>query len=210
VNRLAAAASTLVVPAWPTPFTYATTVPLERTSAAHREAGRVVALRALALAGCAVADLPPRSGRRPIWPTGYVGSIAHDDALAVAVAASAGSALTVGIDVERFDALTPRDANMVLRDDELEFVGDDPSRATLLWSVKESAYKAWCTGLDIELERVDPRDIHVAVRDSVVDEVHAVGELRDRVAVLGALAAGSIRLGDLVVTLAWKLASARA
>ena len=205
MNRLAAAVHQLLVPAWPTQFTYATTVPLERTPAAHREAGRIVALHALGLAGCEAAELPPRSGRRPIWPAGFVGSIAHDDALAVAVAARAGSVHTVGIDVERFDALTPRDAYVVLRDDELDFVGNEPSRATLLWSVKESAYKAWCTGLDIELDRVDPRDIHVAVVDSVALEVHAVGELRDRVAALGALQVGAMRLGDLVVTLAWKL-----
>ena len=196
----------LVVPAWPSQFTYATTVPLERTPAAQREAGRVVALHALSLAGCNAAELPPRSGRRPIWPVGFVGSIAHDDVLAIAVAAPTQSTNTVGIDVERFDALNPRDAYVVLRDDELAFVGDDHSRATMLWSLKESAYKAWCTGLDIELDHVDPRDIHVLVRDSVVHHVDAVGSLRDRVAIVGALQAGSMRLDDLVVTLAWKLA----
>ncbi|HUP71408.1 MAG TPA: 4'-phosphopantetheinyl transferase superfamily protein [Acidimicrobiales bacterium] len=204
MNRLAAAVRELVVPAWPAQFAYATTVPLDRTPAAHREAGRLVALHALARAGCRAAELPPRPGRRPIWPAGFVGSIAHDDALAVAVAARADSVLTVGVDVEQFDALSPRDASVVLRDAEIEFVGDEPSRATMLWSAKESAYKAWCTGLDLDLDRVDPRDVHVFV-ESVTHQVHAMGQLRDRVAAVGALQVGSMRLGDLVVTLAWKL-----
>jgi 4'-phosphopantetheinyl transferase EntD len=125
--------------------------------------------------------------------------------LAVAVAARADSALTVGVDVEHFDALSPRDASVVLRDAEIEFVGDDPSRATMLWSAKESAYKAWCTGLDMDLDRVDPRDINVVVVESEAHQVHAMGQLRDRVAAVGALEVGSMRLDDLVVTLAWKL-----
>jgi phosphopantetheinyl transferase (holo-ACP synthase) len=200
----------LSVPAWPTQFWFATTVPLERTPSAHTDAGRLAALHALALAGCPVAELPPRSGRRPTWPAGFVGSIAHDDALAVAVAARVGIARTIGIDVERHDALSVGDADVVLRDEELELVCDDPSLATLLWSAKESAYKAWCTGLDIELDRVDPRDIHVTIVDSVALEVHATGKLHDRVAAIGTLQARKLRLGDLLLTLAWKLSTASA
>ena len=88
-----------------------------------REAGRLVALHALALAGCDAAELPPRSGRRPAWPAGFVGSIAHDDALAVAVAARiatrrAPSASTSNATTHS----TSRDAVVVLRDEELEFV----------------------------------------------------------------------------------------
>ena len=211
MNRLSAAAvRELCMPVWPTEFSFATMVPLERTPAAHSEAGRLVALYALALAGCDAAELPPRSGRRPAWPAGFVGSIAHDDALAVAVAARVGSARAIGIDVERHDALDVGDAAVVLRDEELEFARDDSSRATMLWSAKESAYKAWCTGLDVELDRVDPRDIRVTVLDSVALQVDAVGELRDRVATIGALRAGSVRLDDLVITLAWKLVPAPA
>ena len=195
----------LSVPDWPTEFACAATVPLERTRAAHTEAGRLVALHALARAGCETTELPPRTGRRPTWPVGFVGSIAHDNALAVAVAARVGAVRTVGIDVERHDALSARDAFVVLRDEELGFVGDDPSLATLLWSAKESAYKAWCTGLHVELDRVDPRDIHVTAHDHVALEVRAMGDLRARVATIGALRGRSLRLGDLVLTLVWKL-----
>ena len=211
MNQLAAVTvRELSVPTWPTHFSFATTVPLQRSPAAHTEAGRLVALHALGLAGCHAVELPPRSGRRPAWPTGFVGSIAHDDALAVAVAARAGAARTLGIDVERHDALDAGDAVIVLRDEERELVRDDASVATLLWSAKESAYKAWCTALDADLDGVDPRDIHVTVLDSGALRVDAVGELHDRVAAIGALDGGSLRLGDLLLTLAWKLQPAPA
>ena len=200
----------LLVPTWPTHFSLATTVPLQRSPAAHTEAGRLVAVHALRLAGCDVVELPPRSGRRPAWPTGFVGSISHDDALAVAVAARIGAARTLGIDVERHDALDARDAVVVLRDEEREFGRGDSSVATLLWSAKESAYKAWCTGLDVELDGVDPRDIHVTVLESGALRMDAVGELHDRVAPIGVLDGGSLRLGDLLITLAWKLQPAPA
>ena len=207
MNRLATMkVRDLAVPDWPTAFACATTVPLERTRAAQTEAGQLVARHALARAGCETTELPPRSGRRPTWPIGFSGSIAHDDALAIAVASPTGTARAIGIDVERHDALSARDAIFVLDDDEREFVGEDASLATLVWSAKESAYKAWCTGLDVELERVDPRDIHVITQDCVALEVQATGELLARVASIGALRARSLRLDHLVVTLAWKLA----
>jgi len=190
---------------WPAQFVCATTVPLDRTPAAHTEAGRTAALHALARAGCDATALPPRTGRRPAWPSGFVGSIAHDDALAIAVAAGVDTARTLGVDVEGHDALSAGDAHVVLRDSELAFVGGDASVATLLWSAKESAYKAWCTGLDTDLDGVDPRDIHVTVLDQCALQVQAVGELRDRVAAIGVLQGRSLRQGDLVITLVWKL-----
>ena len=211
MNRLATTAiHDLSVPDWPAQFVCATTVPRDRTPAAHTEAGRIAALHALARAGCDATELPPRTGRRPAWPSGFVGSIAHDDALAIAVAARVDIAYTIGIDVEGHDALSAADAYVVLRDEELELVSDDPSLATLLWSAKESAYKAWCTGLDIDLDGVDPRDIHVTVLDSCALQVHAVGELGDRVAAVGVLQGRSLRLHDLVITLVWKLGPAAA
>lgn len=206
MNHLAQVSTRELTPSdWPAQLVCSTTVPLDRTPAAHTRAGRTAALHALARAGCNATELPPRTGRRPAWPSGFVGSIAHHDALAVAVAARVDTACTLGIDVEGHDALGAGDAYVVLRNDELAFVGGDPSVATLLWSAKESAYKAWCTGLDTDLDGVDPRDIHVTALDSCALQVEAVGELRDRVTAIGALQGRSLRLEDLVITLVWKL-----
>ena len=129
--------------------------------------------------------------------------------MAIAVAARAEATTAIGIDVERHDALSAVDAAVVLRDDECEFVGSDPALATLLWSAKESAYKAWCTGVDADLDHVAPRDVHLSRVDSAgVDSVRmvarAVGDLAARVATVGALQVRALRAGDLVITLAWR------
>ncbi|MEO8696266.1 MAG: 4'-phosphopantetheinyl transferase superfamily protein [Acidimicrobiales bacterium] len=195
----------LDVPEWPNRFVCATTMPLAPNPSAHTEAAGLAALHALALAGCTATQLPPRAGHRPAWPIGFVGSIAHDNALAVALVARRDVVRTLGVDVERHDALAVDDARVVLCDDELDFVGDDAALATLLWSAKESAYKAWCTALDVDLERVDPRDIRVAVLGRRELEIGAVGELQERVAPIGALQGRSVRVGDLAITAAWKL-----
>ena len=199
----------LCLPDCPPEFACSTTVPLDRSPAAHHDAGRQVALHALARVGCALTELPATTTRRPRWPSGFVGSIAHDDAMAIAVAARTDATAAIGIDVERHDALSPVDAAVVLRDDELEFIGSDPALATLLWSAKESAYKAWCTGVDADLDHVDPRDVHIGRVDSgSADAVHlvarAVGDLAARVAAVGALQVRSLRAGDLVITVAWR------
>lgn len=195
----------MAIPQWPAEFAYSTTVPLDRSPAAHTDAGQRAAIHALARAGCSIAELPPRTGRRPAWPAGFTGSIAHDDALAIAVVARSDAATCLGIDVERYDALSVRDARVVLHDDELDFADDDPALATLIWSAKESAYKAWCTGVDVDLERVDPRDIRIAVPRADTFHARATGALADRVASIGALHGRWMRVDALVITLAWRV-----
>ena len=198
----------LRIAGWPHALTYASTVPVDATPTAQRAAGQRAALDALARAGCGVDTLPPRVSALPRWPHGFVGSIAHDAALAVAVAARRDVVHTVGIDVERHDALDTDDASLVLTADERAFAGTDNAIATLLWCAKESAYKAWCTALAVVLDAVDPRDIHVAVGAGSGLRIEAHGALATRVASIGALQGASGRVDDLLVTLAWKLAPA--
>ena len=190
---------------WPRALIYASSVPSDSTPAAQHAAGQRAALDALADSGCPVATLPPRVDALPRWPHGFVGSIAHDAALAVAVAARRAVAHTVGIDVEHHDALDADDATLVLTADERAFARADNTITTLLWCAKESAYKAWCAALDVVLDAVDPRDIHVTVRSRTDLRIEAHGELASRVAAVGALHGSSRRVDDLVVTLAWKL-----
>jgi len=198
----------LSLPEWPTEFICSATVPTDSSRAAHTAAGERAALDALARAGCTVAALPPRSGQRPAWPAGFTGSIAHDDTLAIAVVARAAAVTAIGVDVERFDALDPRDATLVLREDELELVGDDPIMATRVWSAKESAFKAWCTGLDVDLDHVDPLDIHIELVGVGARALSAcaTGALGKRVASIGALRGCYARVDDVVITLVWSAA----
>lgn len=195
----------LWLPGWPRGFVCAASVPADSTPAAQSAAGRRAALDALRRAGSDAQTLPAKLVTVPRWPDGFVGSIAHDASLAVAVAAPRDLAQTVGIDVERHDALDAGDATLVLTDDEQEFAGGDNGVTTLLWCAKESAYKAWCTALGVALDAVDPRDVHViAVAPSGL-RIHASGALARRVASIGTLEGGWRRVDDLVLTLVWKL-----
>ena len=125
-------------------------LPAENASIATRQnrardasgAGRHIAhdlLRRLGHADLAV--LRGRAGN-PVWPAGIAGSIAHDDEIAVAVAARSEELTSVGVDIEPAVPL-PHDLRAVVvapRDR----LGDlDPGLASrILFAAKEAAYKA--------------------------------------------------------------------
>jgi len=85
----------------------------------------------------------------------------------------------IGIDVEAAGALEVDDAVGVLDLDERS-AATSAEDATLRWSAKESAFKAWSM-VSGGLDRVDPRDLHA---DPAIDgelTVTATGALRGRV-----------------------------
>jgi 4'-phosphopantetheinyl transferase EntD len=126
---------------------------LVRSSVAKRRrdftTGRACARRALA--GLGRAPIPIVTGLRgePIWPPGIVGSITHCDGYRAAAVASDREMLTIGVDAE---------PNEPLPDGVLDLVADAGEKAwitrlaarepavcwdRLLFSAKESVYKAW-------------------------------------------------------------------
>jgi 4'-phosphopantetheinyl transferase EntD len=150
---------------------------------AERDAGAGAAARALAGAGCAEpALLGHEDDGRPSWPAGFTGSIAHADGMAVAAASTRAACHALGIDVERRAALPATDAVAVLDADENASVAahaDPDALATLLWSAKEAAFKAWSTATAGGLGRVDPVDVHVEIDETAgAVEVTARGALR--------------------------------
>jgi phosphopantetheine--protein transferase-like protein len=62
--------------------------------------GRVALRRALRAAGCGEAPIASTPRGAPTLPVGFAGSIAHKQAIAVALAAAAPADVTLGIDVE--------------------------------------------------------------------------------------------------------------
>lgn len=126
-------------------------------------AGRHCARTALAALGIHEFSLLPGVGREPVWPAGVVGSITHSSGLCAAAVAKAEQVPALGIDIERERALdddlvpsicTPREQSMLAR-----FDGD--AWATIVFSAKESVYKAYFPatrfalefhGLEIDLE----------------------------------------------------------
>jgi 4'-phosphopantetheinyl transferase EntD len=130
-----------------------------------REAERAAGRAAARAVDAAVIRYAP-DGQRPIHTKGRAGSIAHTATEAVAVGGDTACVRALGVDVELSAALAVDDARLVLGADEQSFV-DDHARpawaATLLWSAKESAFKAWSHATDGRLGPVDPVDIEVTV-----------------------------------------------
>lgn len=115
--------------------------------------GRLLLREVLRTMGVVPGAILRTTGGRPALPSGVTASLAHDDEVAVCVAASIGGVdLAIGVDVE---PALPLPAEIV--DDVVTAAGDraavtvdgvvDPVRARLLFCVKEAVYKA-CFPLD--------------------------------------------------------------
>jgi 4'-phosphopantetheinyl transferase EntD len=101
------------------------------------------ALRRLGVSAVAV----PRGPRlEPIWPLGVVGSITHCPGFRAAAVALQHDVLTVGIDAEIHDALPSRVLEQVCVDQERAWLAEAREGVhwdRVLFSAKESVYKAW-------------------------------------------------------------------
>jgi 4'-phosphopantetheinyl transferase EntD len=105
-------------------------------------AARIVARELLAEFGHAEAPVPKHTSGAPIWPAGIVGSMAHDDRIAVAAVARQRDFGAVGIDVEPATPLPADMLALVATAPELTGLADDPLSGRLLFAIKEAVYKA--------------------------------------------------------------------
>ncbi|MBB5112829.1 4'-phosphopantetheinyl transferase superfamily protein [Micromonospora echinospora] len=118
-----------------------------------------------ALAHLGYAPVPIRSGarREPVWPDGVVGSITHCAGYRAAAVAPAGALAGLGIDAEPHEPLPDGVAGVVTVAGEPERLAAlraaDPATHwdRLLFSAKESVYKAWypLTGRWLGFEEAD-------------------------------------------------------
>jgi 4'-phosphopantetheinyl transferase EntD len=94
----------------------------------------------------------------PIWPAGIVGSMAHDDQIAVAAVGLRRDLDAVGIDIEPATALPPDMLELIATPRERRAVADNPLGAKLLFVIKEAVYKAT---YPLDHEFLDFHDIEV-------------------------------------------------
>jgi 4'-phosphopantetheinyl transferase EntD len=111
-------------------------------------AGRTCARRALELLGFPVHPIGRGPDREPIWPVGIVGSITHCEGYCAAALARATEISSIGIDAEPNEPLAGDVLKMIGRDEEMDtfnaqFSGHEINWGKLLFSAKESFYKAW-------------------------------------------------------------------
>ncbi|MDP9842386.1 4'-phosphopantetheinyl transferase family protein [Streptosporangium lutulentum] len=105
---------------------------------------RYCARQAMARLGLPPVPILPGEHRAPGWPDGVVGSITHCDGYRAAAVSL--EALTVGIDAEPHEPLPDGVLGVVAlpeEREELARLGDQVHWERLLFSAKESVYKAW-------------------------------------------------------------------
>jgi len=123
-------------------------------------AARIVARRLLAGLGApGPVELPRLASGAPSWPPGFVGSLAHDEAVAVAAVARSGAVRGVGIDVEPALPLPAELVDLVATPAERGDLAADLVGARLLFCAKEAVYKATnpLDGLFLEHRDVEVR-----------------------------------------------------
>jgi 4'-phosphopantetheinyl transferase EntD len=110
---------------------------------------RHCARTALAALGVPPAALVPEERGAPRWPQGVVGSITHCAGYRAAAVARSTEILTIGIDAEPHDPLPDGVLDAIaLPEERLLLAGLARTRPAIHWdrllfSVKESVYKAW-------------------------------------------------------------------
>jgi 4'-phosphopantetheinyl transferase EntD len=111
--------------------------------------GRFCARAALAQLGFPPVAVLPGPKREPLWPAGVVGSITHCAGYRAAAVARATDFRSIGIDAEP-NSPTPDGVlgaialpSEIARMDDLRAASDKVSWDRLLFSAKESVYKAW-------------------------------------------------------------------
>jgi 4'-phosphopantetheinyl transferase EntD len=108
-------------------------------------AGRTCARRALERLGWPGFAIVAGPRREPVWPSGVAGSITHCRGYCAAAVARTSEVRSVGIDAELRVTLSDGVEEMICTEAERRHVATLPGDhwPTLLFSAKESIYKAW-------------------------------------------------------------------
>jgi 4'-phosphopantetheinyl transferase EntD len=125
-----------------------------RASGAARRVAREL-MNSMGFAGLPI--LRSTSGA-PIWPAGVVGSMAHDDRIAVAAVGLRRDLDAIGIDIEPAAPLQPDILELIVTPRERRAIANNPLGAKLLFAIKEAVYKA---AYPLDHEFLDFHDIEV-------------------------------------------------
>lgn len=164
---------------------------------------RRCARRALARLGYAPVPILPGERGAPVWPVGVVGSMTHCEGYAAAALAHSDQVATLGVDAEPHGPLPDGVLDLVALPPEAALVArltaqrPDIHWDRLLFSAKESVYKAWFplmrTWLGFEQARIEIDPVwqrfsaQLLVPGPTVD-----GSLLDRFAGRWAVGAGTL------------------
>lgn len=115
-----------------------------RARRAEFATARACARRAVTALGVPSQPILRGPAREPIWPEGIVGSITHSFGFHAAAAASATDFAAIGIDAEHDEPLPEGVLEEIALPNEVaQLASADANLDRLLFSAKESLYKAW-------------------------------------------------------------------
>ena len=123
-------------------------------------AARIVARALLGEWGAdAETPLARTPARYPLWPQGFVGSLAHDCDFATATVARSSEIAAIGVDIEPAEPLPREVIEIALSRREMREIGDDPLLARMVFCAKEAVYKAInpFDGTPLEYEDIEVR-----------------------------------------------------
>jgi 4'-phosphopantetheinyl transferase EntD len=111
----------------------------------RRQSGtvRIIARTLLKSLGVSGATLPRSSSGAPAWPEGIIGSLAHDDEMAVAAVMRSGFVRSLGVDVEPAMVLPPELIPLVTTIAERTRYPQSVIESRILFSIKEAVFKAF-------------------------------------------------------------------
>jgi 4'-phosphopantetheinyl transferase EntD len=105
-------------------------------------AARIVARDLLQRFGAPPCAIPKSNSGAPIWPSGIVGSLAHDEMIAVAAIARKTEGFSIGIDIEVEEPLPDELSVLIATGDERRRYSPQILKRKLLFVLKEAVYKA--------------------------------------------------------------------
>jgi 4'-phosphopantetheinyl transferase EntD len=159
--------------------------------------GRSLAREALRSIGASAGPIGVGAHREPLWPAGVVGSITHCDGYIAAAVAFRDDVRSLGVDAEPALPLPADVVALVASPDEFARLdGIGPAAERVLFSAKESIYKAWfpLTGRWLGFEDCDlsltPSDTAAGsfvgnVRPSLLIDEHDVDAFHGRYEIHG-------------------------
>lgn len=110
----------------------------------YRQSGaaRIVARHLLSILGFSSVALPRSMSGAAVWPPGVIGSLAHDEEVAVAAITNSSQFSALGIDVEPAVPLPPELVMLVATSAERRCYSSAVIGSRILFAIKEAIYKA--------------------------------------------------------------------
>lgn len=118
-------------------------------------AARLAARALLSGLGHADAPLPNDAFGAPVWPQGIVGSLAHDETIAIAGVANLQGFISLGVDVEPAEPLPNDLTELVLTPRERTLAKQRPTLGRMIFCIKEAVYKCCYHADAVHLEFAD-------------------------------------------------------